>query len=69
MRLLQKTIGDSGSTINLTHESGVKHIEEPEGKKKKSMIGVPEVVESVRKNEFVKVAVDLFEGEIVDIHG
>jgi len=69
MRLLQKTIGDSGSTINLTHEAGVKHIEEPEGKKKKSMIGVPEVVESVRKNEFVKVAVDLFEGEIVDIHG
>ncbi len=69
MRLLQKTIGDSGSTINLTHESGVKHIEEPEGKKKKSMIGVPEIVESVKKNEFVKVAVDLFEGEIVDIHG
>ena len=69
MRLLQKTTGDSGSTINLTHEAGVKHIEEPEGKKKKSMIGVPEVVENVKKNEFVKIAVDLFDGEIVDIHG
>ncbi|MEI8246647.1 MAG: DNA polymerase III subunit gamma/tau [Lentisphaerota bacterium] len=69
MRLMQNTIGDSGSSINLTHESGVKHIEEPEGRKKKSMIGVPEVVDNVKKNEFVKVAVDLFDGEIVDIHG
>jgi DNA polymerase-3 subunit gamma/tau len=69
MRLLQKTTGNSDSTINLTHETGIKHIEEPESKKKKSMIGVPEVVESIKKNEFVKIAVDLFEGEIVDIHG
>ncbi|MFA6103452.1 MAG: DNA polymerase III subunit gamma/tau [Victivallaceae bacterium] len=69
MRLLQKTTGNSGSTIILTHEAGIKHIEEPAGKKKKSMIGVPEVVGNVRKNEFVKIAVDLFEGEIVDIHG
>jgi hypothetical protein len=33
------------------------------------MIAVTEVVETVKKNEFVKVAVDLFGGEIVDIHG
>jgi DNA polymerase-3 subunit gamma/tau len=69
MRLLQKTTGDSGSAINLIHESGVKHIEEPEAKKKKSVIAVPEIVENIKKNEFVKIAVDLFEGEIVDIHG
>lgn len=67
--LLQKTTGEPVSSINLVHIPGVAETKEPAAKKKKSVIGVPEVVETVKKNEFVKVAVDLFGGEIVDIHG
>ncbi len=69
IRLLQKTTGEVTGSIKLVHVPGITHIKEPAGKKKKSMIAVTEVVETVKKNEFVKVAVDLFGGEIVDIHG
>ncbi|MHB9138811.1 MAG: DNA polymerase III subunit gamma/tau [Victivallaceae bacterium] len=67
--LLQKTTGEPVSSIKLVHIPGVAETKEPAAPKKKSVIGVPEAVETVKKNEFVKVAVDLFGGEIVDIHG
>jgi DNA polymerase III subunit gamma/tau len=68
---IQTITGDWMSSVNLVHEEGV--YSAPEAKEKtgigNSIIGDPEAVERVKNKEIVQVALDLFGGQIVDIHG
>jgi hypothetical protein len=69
---IQSITGDWMSSVNLVHEEGVYNA--PEATKEKtgignSIIGDPEAVERVKNKEIVQVALDLFGGQIVDIHG
>ncbi|MFA7232239.1 MAG: DNA polymerase III subunit gamma/tau [Victivallaceae bacterium] len=71
-KLLQTLTGDWTSTVSLIHHEGIRSLHQEEASQKnvkKSIIGDTVAFEQVRNKEIVKLAVDLFEGEIVDIHG